>query len=89
MREVPSTSDERPTPRDGGMKLGAGALMADGAIREWRMWANDDRSAAWIAFGDRWLMKEVVDRIKKTYIEAYEVFVGLENELLRALVTLR
>ena len=34
-------------------------------------------------------MKEVVDRIKKTYIEAYEVFVGLENELLRALVTLR
>jgi len=25
--------------------------MADGAIREWRMWASDDRSAAWIAFG--------------------------------------
>ena len=32
-------------------------------------------------------MKGVVD--KKTYIEAYEVLIGLENELLRALVTLR
>jgi len=51
MRKVLFVSDERPTPRDGGMKLGAGALMADGAIREWRMWASDDRSAAWIAFG--------------------------------------
>ncbi|KIP11705.1 hypothetical protein PHLGIDRAFT_437851 [Phlebiopsis gigantea 11061_1 CR5-6] len=35
----------RPTPRDGGTKPGAGALIADGAIRDWRMCARDDLMA--------------------------------------------
>lgn len=33
-REFPSISGGSPTPREGGIKLGGGALIADGAMRE-------------------------------------------------------
>lgn len=38
-----SSVDGRPTPREGGIKPGGGALMVEGAIRECRIWARDDR----------------------------------------------
>lgn len=43
--DEPSTDDGKPTPSDGGIKPGGGALMAEGAIRDFRMWASDDRTA--------------------------------------------
>jgi len=42
------SAEGRPTPSDGGMKPGGGALMADGAMRECRMCARDDRMATCI-----------------------------------------
>jgi hypothetical protein len=41
--ELPS--EGRPTPSEGGTKPGGGALIAEGAILECRMCANDDRIA--------------------------------------------
>ena len=38
----------KPTPREGGMNPGGGAFMAEGAMREWRMCARDERMAIWI-----------------------------------------
>lgn len=38
----------RPTPRGGGTKLGGGALIAEGAIRDCRICARDERIAIWI-----------------------------------------
>ena len=37
-----------PTPSDGGTKLGAGALIADGAMREYVIWARELRMALWM-----------------------------------------
>jgi len=38
--ELPSEGN--PTPREGGINLAGGALIADGAIRECLIWAKDD-----------------------------------------------
>ena len=42
--------DGRPTPREGGTKPRGGAFIADGAIRDCRMCANDERMVSCIDY---------------------------------------
>lgn len=40
--ESTPSEDGRPTPREGGTEPGGGAFIAEGAIRDWRIWAKED-----------------------------------------------
>lgn len=72
------------------MKLGGGALIAEGAMRDWRICASDDRmamcidcvpkvrSAAWNSYAK-----------SGTHVKTFKVLVRDVHELLRALPALR
>ncbi len=88
---APSASAEgRPTPSGGGMKFGGGALIADGAMRDWRICARDDRMAMCIACSHKVRAAAPKSYARdSTHVEASKVLVRDVHELLRALPALR
>jgi len=92
LRMVLLLSAGRPTPRDGGMKPGGGALIADGAIRECLICANEDLMATWIdCYKWETVMRNNTGFIilyMETHIQALEVFTNFQHKLFGSLFSL-
>ena len=93
---VPVPSVGMVTPSDGGTNPGGGALIAEGAMRDCRMCASDERMATCIdckvgivttcfMFRGR---TQGGGREKTTYIQSLKVFAHFEHELLGAFLSL-
>lgn len=75
------------TPSDGGTNPGGGALIAEGAMRDCRMCASDERIATCIdcqvAMTTYWH-----ERAKGTHLQSLKVLTHFEHELLGTFVAL-
>lgn len=80
-----SAPEGSPTPREGGMNPGGGALIAEGAMRDCLICARDERMAIWMPCAELRQGARSTDRtMHATYIQAFEVLVRDIDELFRA-----